>query len=864
MDKQVKTVTNQIRKISKERKELTMVKEERSQEVQSITVALKKLHLAQNAKERLWKEQLKRNEEDLEILKVKSDNEKAVFVDELKTLEGKIVQLDEAVTKVTDEMHNMDENVEVCDFKMASIIKETELAKGLYIDMIDRRNNIEKDLEMKSVMFSEKEQEVSSKVKDTVTCVAQEKQTLEEKEVCYNQTHAEIAELEKALKSVLEEIDKAGMKKLENEAKMLDNDQLAESYKMKIGVIEEMKGEMRVLSEDLKKSEEERHSAEEEYIILGEVEHKKEILEEANQKLSQEVHTYEANVQSCKSEVSLVQEEVKHMMKKVGLLESEVQTLEATLRSKNKQVQKDKTEAETRGKSVTGSKSSSAELKVKLETLDAELENRRSDIKVRKNRIENLKSNSKVKFENLKTTESKLAGINDINKTIDDELASAKNDVAAMTEGAKKHDDHIKSVKEDNGELEKYAENARDKMKVGKKELESLINESNALAKESRLLEMKSEKLGISNKQAKSEEEKLKMNIIQTEKDLELSLGKIESTDSLKNSIKEKNLEIKTLEKELKTVKRSQITANKRKEKLARQLEKNKLSLATLEGDIEKRHDTINMTKETIETLISRNSEIVEEKIAKDEALEVLRKAMDGAAAEAQRLSENVEDRKSDMDQTLLAEDKLVAELKKSAQEFEGLLVCKEREYSELKVKAANDVDSMEKRLFTLQNELEAILNPIKTSSDDETTSQENDLAEARTQTEVAKEELSLLKSKLAEKNTEVENLKLKLQTQKSCPDRTSRTPLGTVFPGSNATNKEKTSKTPQDTRKSRHLLSSGKTVHQSPVRSFLAPPSRNTPSSRHPRKKSSKKTTPPVIVDFDSIMGVSDDMDSN
>ena len=42
-------------------------------------------------------------------------------------------------------------------------------------------------------------------------------------------------------------------------------------------------------------------------------------------KKSQDVHNYEANVQSCKNEVSLVQEEVKQKMENVGLLESEVQ-----------------------------------------------------------------------------------------------------------------------------------------------------------------------------------------------------------------------------------------------------------------------------------------------------------------------------------------------------------------------------------------------------------------------------------------------------------------------------------------------------------------------------------------------------------
>ena len=122
---------------------------------------------------------------------------------------------------------------------------------------------------------------------------------------------------------------------------------------------------------------------------------------------------------------------------------------------------------------------------------------------------------------------------------------------------------------------------------------------------------------------------------------------------------------------------------------------------------------------------------------------------MDGAAAEVLKLSENVEERKADRDQILLSKDKMVAELEKRAQEIEGLLVCKDREYSELKVKSANDVDSMEKRLLALQKELDAILNAAKTNSDNETTSQENDLIETKTLTEVTEEELSKMKLKL-------------------------------------------------------------------------------------------------------------------
>ena len=58
-----------------------------------------------------------------------------------------------------------------------------------------------------------------------------------------------------------------------------------------------------------------------------------------------------------------------------------------------------------------------------------------------------------------------------------------------------------------------------------------------------------------------------------------------------------------------------------------------------------------------------------------------------------------------------------------------------------MEIKVANYVDSMEKRLSTLQEDLDAILNPAKTSTD-ETTSQKYELAE---KTEVTEEELSKL-----------------------------------------------------------------------------------------------------------------------
>ena len=48
--------------------------------------------------------------------------------------------------------------------------------------------------------------------------------------------------------------------------------------------------------------------------------------------------------------------------------------------------------------------------------------------------------------------------------------------------------------------------------------------------------------------------------------------------------------------------------------------------------------------------------------------------------------------------------------------------------------KVAKYVDSMEKRISTLQKELDAILSPAKTSSDDKTTSQRYDLVDLQAQ----------------------------------------------------------------------------------------------------------------------------------
>merc|ERR1712179_850227 len=104
-------------------------------------------------------------------------------------------------------------------------------------------------------------------------------------------------------------------------------------------------------------------------------------------------------------------------------------------------------------------------------------------------------------------------------------------------------------------------------------------------------------------------------------------------------------------EKEVKTAKRTQVTANKRKEKLARQLEKSKVSLASLESDIEKSNNSLKIAQETFEKLRAQSDEFIEAKKAKIEALKTLRTDVDEVGAEVQKLIENKEEKKTGFDQ---------------------------------------------------------------------------------------------------------------------------------------------------------------------------------------------------------------------
>merc|ERR1719318_2349602 len=138
---------------------------------------------------------------------------------------------------------------------------------------------------------------------------------------------------------------------------------------------------------------------------------------------------------------------------------------------------------------------------------------------------------------------------------------------------------------------------------------------------------------------------------------------------------------------------------------------------------------------------------------------------------------------------------KLVSEVARSAQEYQGLLSCKDREFCNVRTKLTEEVTELARKLDTKTRDLEERETTSKSSSQgSEVSSQEKVLSDIAKQTEAAKEEESKIQRKLVEKTAEVIKLKENLSSLKArkgvSPSSISRsrTLLGSIRPVTNLT----------------------------------------------------------------------------
>lgn len=908
MAKQVKIVSAQIKRIRGEREELGSVNQEKGHDLLSLTESFNQLYLAQVSKEKGWNDEIMKAEEDIGQRRARVEDGEGAGADELRALQEKLRRLDDEKLQ-TEELieEGVKENNDL-EEKLKMVEDETALTLMHTREVVEDGQKKEECLKKDILKLKKEEQELKMKAEDLSGLMNLEKKRNEEAETLIMTVEKDIAELGIQTVGMAVDIKELDERKQQFEAQLVENNELVEALERKLLVVEEMKVEIGSLDKTLKESEGKRLKAEEDYKILGEVQYEKDILEAENQKLSQDVHENEFKVQNRKVKVAAAQEDLKLKSKNLCLLESRLLEVNAGHRNKVKQVEKVRKLAESRGKSSTGSKSSSSGLKNKFDSLKAELDQEKINVDFKKENVLKLEEALAVEVLALKSAHEKLGEVISTNKDLDYNLTQAKSALVAVTGKGEKLEARNKEAEEENQVLAANVKVVEEKVHALNSDLKLLVAEVAGIEDGKVQSESKFNELKEMNEQIKLEIEKIKKGALKAEEALKLSVDKMESSENIKNAIKEKTGEIKKLEKEVKNAKKNQVTAAKRKEKVAKQLEKNKGVSEALAVDIGVIEEKILKAQETMAKL---KEEIKGKHVENDtnfEAAEANKSALADIAAEITKKRAEVKNVQKEFELMSKEKSKLVSEVARSAQEYQGLLSCKDREFSDVRTKLTEEVAELAKKLDSKSRDLEVRETEAKNSSEgsDDVSSQEKALLDITKQTEAAEDERSKVQRKLVEKTAEVTKLKEKLSSLKSrngvppTSIQRSRTPLGSIRPVTNfsvstsrqgkstpsssqpSSSMTKPATTPltkataATVRQARTLLPPGRqTVPQSPVRSFLAPPPRNTPSSHHsrPKKKGVAKPpstprsvpqTQPPIVNFDLVMGLSDDMDSS
>jgi len=906
MAKQVKIVSAQIKRIRGEREELGGVNQEKEQELHRLTESFNQLYLAQVSKEKSWNDDIMKAEEEIGRRRARVEDGEGAGAYELRALQEKLRRLDLEKLKTEGMIEDGLKENKVLEEKLNRVDNETALTLMQTRELVEDGQKKEDSLKKDISTLKKEEQELKVKAEDLSGRLNLEMKRNEEVETLITAVKKDIVELGFQTGGVEAEVKEFDERKLKFEAQLAEKNELVEALERKMVVVEEMKVEIGRLDETLKDSEGKRLKAEEDYKFLGEVQYEKDKLEDENQKLSQDVHDNESKVQNSKVKVAAAQDDLKLKSKDLCLLESRLLEVNASHRNKAKQVERVRKLAESRGKSATGSKSSSSGLKTKFDSLKAELEQELTIVDSRKENIASLKEALGVQVTASKSAHEKFDSVISTNKDLDHNLAHVKSDLATVTGKGQKLEARNKEAEEKNLVLDVDVKVFEEKVQALNSELEVLVTDVEGIEAGKVLFDLKFEELKKVNELMKLEIEKIKKGVLKAEEELKLSVDKMESSETIKNSIKEKNAEIKKLEKEVKNAKRNQVTAAKRKEKVSKQLEKNKGVSEALAADIGLSDEKILKAQETLAKLKEEIKGKHAECDTNVEAADATKKSLADTAAEATKKKAEVKNVQKELELMMKEKAKLASEVGRSAHEYQGLLSCKDREFTDVRTKLTEEVAELARKLDTKKRDLEGRETAAKNSSQgsDDVSSQEKALSDILKQTEAAKEERCKVERKLVEKTAEVTKLKEKLSGLNSrngvspTSIKRSRTPLGSIRPVTNLTNSSQgksthsssqpsasmtrpattplTKATPATVRQARTLLPPGnQTVPQSPVRSFLAPPPRNTPSSHHsrPKKKGVAKPSstprsvpqpPPPIVNFDLVMGLSDDMDSS
>ena len=864
MSRQVKTVAGQIRRIRGEKEEMAVVEEERKLELGRLVECFDHLKLVQGEKERSWTEELKKVEEEFSSKATKNEQEENEDFRHLKLLEDKMIlqareqlSLEKLVEAADIELKKIEEEKKVAVEKCKLIKEETE--KSFKVGA-----NTERCLrEELMILRADK-----AKKQDELTGLSE--LLIIEKNRNEDIDKATLTAQESALK-VETQISKLVMKRKEIEMEEIEiknqlnvNSKLVETLEIKVVKIEKMKAEIIALDTYLKESEAKRLLAESELEYLRKVEEDRLKLDEENLQLSQRVHLHEAAVLSCKTEVSEAHEKLKSI--DIGLLEADVQKMINLKRNKLAEIEKHTHSILSSSEVVSGSKCSSSLLQAQFDTLEAEHVKKVRTVEDKTKTVSNL-------GEELITQDVLLDSLRVNKGKAEARTAALINEIELLTSSLAsktKISNELEAKKEEVGtEAEKLVA-LKDRFEADLQKLRNeLANDSKKIEvnrKERDQKQLKNSELREMLKKTEAENVKIKKDLQTAEEELTMSDNKMKTSEGIKQALAEKTFDIKKLEKEIKGGKRNSVTVTKRKEKMSKQLEKNTAVSDSLADELVKQEQRIVEAQNSIVVSKGVLIEKSQETQSKQDAKDALNKSIATAADQVAEMKTTVKSSRTRTEVLSSSRSKLISSNSQAVQEFQGLLVCKEREFSDILAKLTAEVAELETKEKTRTHELEK-QEMEHTKVDDESATYEDKILSVSKEIEALKDESRKLDQKLQERQGQVVKLKEKVQNVSS--GKKPRTPLSQMRSANTTSSLAKPpaaspKATPSYSRQARSLLPSNtpRPVPQSPVRSFLVPPPRPTPSSNHSRPK--KKTPPAPIMDFDCVLGVSDDLDSS
>merc|ERR1719481_165837 len=252
--------------------------------------------------------------------------------------------------------------------------------------------------------------------------------------------------------------------------------------------------------------------------------------------------------------------------------------------------------------------------------------------------------------------------------------------------------------------------------------------------------------------------------------------------------------------------------------------------------------------------------------------IEKVEQSLKTKITELESLSSNIDLENESLSLLTSNKEELKISTSVDIQECRGILSVKEREFEDCYNVVVKHIEQLKSKIEKGKKDFNEREEALMKISEEGNIGKNDDLDDLKEQLESIKRVEEKLGDSLKRKLEDISKLKEQMRESKlKTPEQQSRTPskhrtLKSVF--------DSMKDLPSTARKSRYLAphvpgaggpSSRKPVEQSPMRSFLAPPSRNTPSRLKKKSASNKssfkkKSVAEKVATFDDIMGISDD----